>query len=113
MALRLYVDECVDARVVSGLRRRGLDIVSAAEVGLLGHSDEEHLQKARALDRVILSRDQDFLILAHRCASEAIPFPGLIFIQTKGTVGEVIRSVTLLAELLSPENIAGWIEWVP
>lgn len=113
MALRLYADECVDARIVAGLRRRGVDVLSAAEAGLLGHPDERHLEKARALSRVILSRDQDFLVLAHRCASEAIPFPGLIFIQPKGTVGEVIRSVTLLTELLAPEDIAGWIEWVP
>jgi hypothetical protein len=113
LALLLYADECVDARIVAGLRRRGLDILSAAEAGLLGHSDEQHLEKARTLNRVILSRDQDFLVLAHHCAVEALSFPGLIFIHPKGTVGEVIRSVTLLAELLSPVDIAGWIEWVP
>jgi len=34
LALRLYADECVDGRVVAGIRRRGIDIVTAAEQGL-------------------------------------------------------------------------------
>ena len=98
---------------MAGLRRRGVDIVTAADVGLLGSPDEHHLEKACALARVILSRDQDFLVLAHRCATDGIPFPGLVFIQPKATVGEVIRAVVLLAMSLTPEEIAGWIEWVP
>lgn len=113
MAIPLYADECVDAGVVAGLRRRGVDIVTAADVGLLGSSDEIQLEKARALARVVLSGDQDFLVLAHRCATDAVAFPGLLFIQPKTTVGEVIRAVALLAMLLSPGEIAGWIEWVP
>jgi hypothetical protein len=71
------------------------------------------LEHARALARVVLSCDQDFLVLAHRCATDGIPFPGLIFIQQKAMIGPVIRSVALLATLLSPAEIAGWIEWVP
>jgi hypothetical protein len=52
-------------------------------------------------------------VLAHRCATDGIPFPGLIFIQPKATIGAVIRAVALLSTLLSPAEIADWIEWVP
>ena len=62
---------------------------------------------------MILSRDQDFLVLAHRCATDGIPFPGLVFIQPKATVGAVIRAVVFLAMTLAPDEIADWIEWVP
>jgi predicted nuclease of predicted toxin-antitoxin system len=113
LGLPLYADECVDARIVAGLRRRGADILTAADAGLLGQADERHLERAQALGRVILSGDQDFLLIAHRCASRAIPFPGLIFIQPKSAVGEVIRAVVLLTDLLSSKDMAGWIEWVP
>jgi predicted nuclease of predicted toxin-antitoxin system len=113
LALSLFADECVDARIVAGLRRRGIDVVTVSERGLLGRPDERHLEEARTLARVILSRDQDFLVLAHRCATDGVPFPGLIFIQSSAMVGEVIRTVALLAMELSPEAIAGWIEWVP
>lgn len=113
MALLLYADECVDARIVAGLRRRGVDAVAAADAGLLGRPDEIQLEHARVLARVVLSCDQDFLVLAHRCATDGIPFPGLIFIQPKATIGAVIRAVALLSTLLSPAEIADWIEWVP
>jgi len=113
LAITLCADECVDARIVAGLRRRGVDVVTAAEVGLLGSSDERHMEKAQSLARAILSSDQDFLVLAHRCATDGVPFPGLVFIQPKATVGEATRAIALLAMLLSSEEIAGWIEWVP
>jgi hypothetical protein len=95
LALHLYADACVDGRVVAGLRRRGIDLFTAGDAGLLGTPDECHLEKARSLGRVMLSRDQDFLLLAHRYATEGVPFPGLIFIQPKSTIGEVIRAVAL------------------
>ena len=41
MALRLYADECVDARIAAGLARRGVDIVTAGSLGLLGAADAE------------------------------------------------------------------------
>lgn len=113
MALRLFADECVDARIVAGLRRRGVDVFTVGDAGLLGRPDRTQLEKARGLNLVILSGDQDFLLLAHRCATEGTAFPGLIFILPKSSLGEVIRAVALIASLYSPEDLAGWIEWVP
>jgi hypothetical protein len=40
VALKLYADECVDARIVAGLRRRGVDVHTAAEQGLLADAAE-------------------------------------------------------------------------
>lgn len=34
-------------RVVAGLRRRGVDILTVADAGLLGHFDERHMEEAR------------------------------------------------------------------
>jgi len=47
MALRLHADECVDARIVAGVRRRNVDIRSALDMDMLGASDERHLQHSR------------------------------------------------------------------
>lgn len=58
--LRLYADECVDARIVAGLRHRGLDVVTAADADLLGANDSAQLDRAIALDRVTMSSDHDF-----------------------------------------------------
>jgi predicted nuclease of predicted toxin-antitoxin system len=49
---------------VAGLRRRSVDIVAAADVGLLGAADEAHIERATELARVVVSNDQDFLRMA-------------------------------------------------
>lgn len=65
MPLRLYTDECINARVIEGLRRRRVDVVTAADEGLLGAADEQHLARATALNRTIVTCDRDFLALVH------------------------------------------------
>ncbi len=113
MALRLYADECVDARIVAGLRRRGVDIVTAGSKGLLGASDAEHVTRAVELARIPVSADQDFLRLAQESIEAGTAFPGLIFILPKTRVGEAVRAIALVAEALDAADLAGWIEWVP
>jgi predicted nuclease of predicted toxin-antitoxin system len=109
LGLRLYVDECVDARITAGLRRRGIDVVTAAEVQLLGAVDAEHLSRATSLGRVLVSADTDFLQL---CASDTSS-PGLIFIVPESPVGPVVRAIDLIATALEPEEMTNRIEWVP
>ena len=113
MALLLYEDECVDARIVAGLRRRGFDVMTAADAALLGAPDERHMAQAIAMSRSILTGDQDFLRLADKYVSTGVQFPGLIFILPSAQVGDTVRAVALLAEVLHPREIASWIEWVP
>lgn len=77
MALRLYVDECVDARIIAGLRRRGVDLVTAGEQGLLSASDPQQIERAIALGRTLVTADQDFLVIVSDMHARGAPFPGL------------------------------------
>ena len=113
MPLTLYADECVDARIVAGLRRRGVDVVSAADEGLLGAPDETHLDRATASSRVVVTNDHDFLRIAHERAEEGRPHSGVLFILPQTSVGEAIRGVALAAEVLGPTDMHSWIEWIP
>jgi predicted nuclease of predicted toxin-antitoxin system len=63
LPLRLYVDECVDARIITGLRRRGIPVTTAADQDLLGAEDEVHLEQAKFLGMVLVTNDYDFLRL--------------------------------------------------
>ena len=113
MPLPLYADECVDARVVAGLRRRGVDVVSAADVGLLAAPDDRHLDHARELRRPVVTADQDFLRLAHERVESGASIPGVIFILPRTTVGDAVRAIALLAEALQPSDLRDRVEWVP
>jgi hypothetical protein len=113
VTLRLYADECVDGRIVAGVARRGVEIVTAGSLGLLGATDNEQLARAMELGRVPVSADHDFLRLAHEHIGAGTAFPGLIFILPGARVGDVVRAVGLVADALDPADVAGCIEWVP
>ena len=113
MALDLYADECVDHRIVTGLRRRHISVISAHDEGLLGASDERHLQRAVELGRTIVTEDHDFLVMVSERAEEAMKSPGLIFILPGTSVGDAIRSIHLIATVFEPNELEDRIEWVP
>jgi predicted nuclease of predicted toxin-antitoxin system len=111
--LRLYADECVNARVVAGLRRRGVDIATAADNGLLSASDELHLARAITLGRAVVTSDRDFLVIVSAILIRGESFPGLIFIQPRSTPGDAVRRIAEIAKALDPADIQNAIEWIP
>jgi predicted nuclease of predicted toxin-antitoxin system len=76
MALDLHADECVDHRIVTGLRPRQINVVTAQDEGLLGASDERHLQRAIELGRPVVTEDHDFLAMVSARAEAAEKSPG-------------------------------------
>jgi predicted nuclease of predicted toxin-antitoxin system len=92
--LLFHCDENVDAAIAHGLRRRGVDVTTAGEVGMLRASDEEHLRFAREHGRVLVTQDDDFLRLALQQ-----PHAGLVYWhQTKYRIGEAIRRLLVLRQ---------------
>ena len=47
MAVRFHLDEHVDEAIALGLRRRGIDVSTTVEAGLMAATDLEHVQFAR------------------------------------------------------------------
>ena len=106
--LKIYTDEHIATAVVLGLRQRGVDAVSTPEAGNLSASDEEQLVYARANERVILTQDYDFLI----SVSTDQDHPGIAFAQPGLDIGGMVRAVSLLAKIFSPEEMIGQIEFL-
>ena len=90
----LYADEAVDGAVVRGLRRLGWDVLRAIDVHPAGTSDEVHFQSAAKMGRLLVSNDQDMLIIAARRQRDGIEFPGLLFwVPGKyQRVGDILRA---------------------
>ena len=106
--VRFYADEHVAPAVIAGIRRRGGDIVTVQEAGLRGESDEKQLSYARSSGRVILTQDTDFL----RLHNEGRHHSGIIYAPMRLPVGEIIRGLLLIHELLTPEEMTGHIEFL-
>lgn len=107
--IRLHLDENVDPAVALGLQRYGIDVTITNEVGLQGKSDEAQLEFVRKTQRVIFTQDTDFLIIANADNNH----PGIAFCK-KGTrsIGEIIDSLRLIYEVLTPEEMIGHVEFL-
>lgn len=104
----LYVDEHVPVAVVKGLRERGVDVVTVMEAGRLGASDEEHLAFARQEGRVLFTQGKDFLRLLAAGAGHA----GIVYVRQQTAVGEMIRGLMLVFEVLEPSEMEGHLEFL-
>ncbi len=102
----------MDARIIAGLRRRGVEVTTAADERLLAASDEQHLARASALTRVVVTADRDFLRLV-RDQAAAGSHPGVLFLLPQTTVGSAVRALVFAAEVLDPQDMEGRVEWIP
>jgi hypothetical protein len=107
--IRFHLDECCDPAVAAGLRRRGIDVTTTPDVGLLHAEDEEQAVYGLAENRVVVTHDTDFLALH----ATGIHHAGIAFSQkdTLG-IGEVIRRLVLIWEIYEPDEIANRVEFL-
>ncbi len=94
--------------VADGLQRRGADVLTTQEAKTLGATDEEHLPIAANEGRVMFTQDDDFLKL-HAAGWE---HAGIVYARQQTSVGHIIRSLLLICEVLSAEEMANRIEYL-
>ena len=106
--IRLFTDEQISNALILGLRQRGVEVLSVTDTGRDGMSDESHLLFARDNGYVILTEDQDFLILS----SETTDHHGIIFARQSMRIGEAIRGVLLVTSVLTADEMKGRVEFL-
>ncbi len=106
--IKFYMDEHVPRRVTEGLRRRGIDVLTAQEAGMLEVEDERHLAIALGRGRVIVAQDDDFLHL-HATGRQ---HTGIVYAPQQTAIGAMGRGLMLIYDVLSPEDMASHVEFV-
>jgi predicted nuclease of predicted toxin-antitoxin system len=114
MSVQLYHDEHVRSAVTEGLRKRGVDVLTAQEDGAAGTSDPALLDHATALGRVVFTQDEDFLVEAHLRQHSGQHFAGVIYAhQLNVTIGKCIEDLELIAKVYEPEDLVNRVEYLP
>ncbi len=107
--VRFHLDENVSNAVGEGLRRRGVDLTTTPELSLIGVSDQAQLEFALPQKRVIFTQDIDFLRMHQTGTSHA----GIVYCsQGNKSIGEIIRGLVLIWELLEPNDMLGRVEFL-
>lgn len=112
--IALYADENVDGRIVDGLRRRGVDVVTAQEVEMIGRIDDErHLEYATQENRALLTSDTDLLAHAHAWAVKGRPHAGVIYYhQRRCSVGQVVNEAFRWSRALAADDARNGVAYV-
>ena len=102
--IRFHLDENCSRAIAAGLRRRGIDVTTTPEAGLLGAIDEDQAAYALAEGRVIFTQDQDFL----RINAANAPHAGIAYCP-KGSrsIGEIVDGLALIWDVLEPGDMEG------
>ncbi len=106
--IRYYMDEHVPRAVTDGLRRRGVDALTVQAAGTLGADDERQLEYASQEGRVIVTQDADFL----RLHSTGHQHRGIVYVPQRTSIGDIIRGLMLIHDVLDPEEIKGHVEFL-
>lgn len=106
--IKFYLDEHIANAVAHGLRQRGIDVLTVDEAGLLGATDEEHLQRARTGVRVVVTQDADFL----RIYAAGSEHAGLIVTRQETSIGSLIRFLVLVHGIYTAEEFVGRVEFL-
>ena len=106
--IKFYTDEHVARAVVRGLRQRGVDVLTVPEAGLLGASDQDHLEYAKTEGRVIFTLDDDIL----RLHAAGVEHAGIVYVSQQTSISEIIYGLMLVYQILEPENMMGHIEYL-
>lgn len=100
--------------ITAGLRRRGVDVLTAQEDGARRFADPLLLDRATMLGRVLFSQDEDLLSEAAQRQQRGEFFAGVIYAhQMKVSIGQCIEDLELLAKVNEPEDLVNRVEYLP
>ena len=106
--IKLYMDEHVAMAVTAALRRRGIDVVRAQDVGLHPADDEAHLEFATRAGRVTVTQDTDFL----RLNAADVHHAGIAYAPQQTPVAYLVRMLTLMVDVVTPEAMIDHVEYL-
>ncbi len=107
--IKFHLDENITLAIGNGLRRRGIDVTTTPEEGIMGQSDEQQLAFSLSQERVIFTQDTDFLRLHHAGLSHA----GIVYCpQTSKSIGEILQGLVLIWEVVNAEEMNNHLEYL-
>jgi len=115
--VKLYLDEDISPKVAVVLRKKGLEAVSAHEIGMLEASDEQQLSFAADEERAMVTRNRDdFITLTVRFFEDLKPHHGLIIVPHTIPGSEFSKLAALLEKFSKdyPQDFESYtIEFLP
>jgi hypothetical protein len=105
--VKFYLDEDISPRDAEILRKRGIDGVSAHDVGMAGSSDEDQFAEAVSRKAAIVTRNRDdFITLTVQAFENLSPHYGLVVVS-HSIPGSDFRLMAGMLEKCAKKNPGG------
>jgi len=115
MTIRLYFDEdTMRHSLVRALRSRGIDVITALDVGMIERPDADHLAYASGQGRVLCSSNTgDYYRLHTELLARDESHAGIVLIaQQRYTVGDQMRRILKLIAVRSAADMRDRVEFL-
>jgi hypothetical protein len=84
------------------------------EDDLTGSPDPQIFDRATQLQRVLFTRDDDFLVIAHKNQQEGITFYGVVYAHPQtSSIGGCVNDLELIAKICSLEDCINQVQYLP
>jgi hypothetical protein len=96
------------------LRSRGVDVITSQEDNTARLLDPDLLDRATALQRVLVTFDDDLLKEAKRRQVHGIAFAGVIYARLLHiSIGEAVHDLEIIAKAAEVEDMLNHVEYLP
>lgn len=114
MPVALYMDVHIPRAITVGLRREGVDVLTAQEDGFSLAPDPELLNRATSLGRPLFTFDNDLLVEAARRQRVGENFVGVIYAHPlRISIAGCVTDLTLVAQAGEPEDLLNSVLFLP
>ncbi len=114
MSLSCYMDQHVPSAITRGLRRRGVDVLTAEEDGSAELADPELLDRAGQLGRILFTRDSDLLAEAARRLRSEETFATVVYAhQLEVSIGRCVSDLEIIAQAGTAAEAWGQVLYLP
>jgi predicted nuclease of predicted toxin-antitoxin system len=114
MPILLYMDQHVPRAITGGLRLRGVEVLTAYEDGADELEDVKLLDRARELERVLFTCDDDLLAEAAKRQRAGVPFCGIVYAhQLRVSIGRCVDDLELIAKAGEPGDLKNQVVFLP
>ena len=114
MSVSLYMDAHIPKAVTVQLRLAGVDVVTAQEDYHADVDDDDLMDRATELGRVLVSQDTDLLAEANRRQKANLDFTGLAHSHPlEISIGVLVTDLRIVAEASDPIDWLNRVEFLP
>jgi hypothetical protein len=108
------MDVHIPIAITTGLRRRGLDVLTSQDDGTDREDDEFLLNRSTQLGRVLLTQDKDYLRLTAEWLRAGRAFGGVLFAQQQRvSIGQLISDLELISRCCEPDEVQNRVTFLP